>query len=199
MSVREDALPELLGCARADTAAVSRFVSAPIAKPAAMSISSYPKTSYSRVRGAVVDHARATGMCLRLPGTKKSMGRLSRILSIAAMAIHLTVSCCHCSHECEDKSCSAPCQGMTAPAEGSRGCLCDHSDSEFPCCRAKSPTLHPRAKTGGHLGPRSTPSAGTPPDCEPSRVASNSQEPSLACGRLLLSVRLHLANLVLLI
>lgn len=151
-------------------------------------------------RSAVVDHARTTGMCLRLPGTKKSMGRLSRILSIAAMAIHLTVSCCHCSHQCENKSCSAPCQGMTAPAAGSRGCLCDHSDSELPCCRAtKSPTLHPRAKTGGQLGPRSTTSSGTPPDCEPSRVASNSQEHSQACGRLLLSVRLHLANLVLLI
>ena len=142
----------------------------------------------------------AAGTCLRLSVSEKSMGRLSRILSIAAMVTHLMVSCCHCSRQCEDKSCSDLCQGMTAPTEESRGRLCDHSHSELPCCGAvKSPALHPRAKAGVHLGPRSTTSSGLPPDHDPPGLAFNSQDHSLAGGRLLLPVRLHLANRVLLI
>lgn len=143
---------------------------------------------------------RAAGMCLRLPVSERSMGRLSRILSIAAMVIHLSVNCCHCSRQCEDKSCSSPRQGVTAPIEESTGCLCDHSHSELPCCQAaKSPTLHARAKAGGHLGSRSATSSGPPTDGERPGVASSFQGHSLACGRLLLPVRLHLANHVLLI
>jgi hypothetical protein len=142
----------------------------------------------------------AGGTCLRLLVREKSMGKLSRILSIAAMVTHLMVSCCHCSRQCEDKSCSDPCQGMAAPTEESRGRLCDHSHSELPCCgAAKSPALHPRAKGGVHLGPRSTTSFALSLERDPPGLACNSQVHSLAGGRLLLPVRLHLANRVLLI
>ena len=130
------------------------------------------------------------------------MDRLSRILSIGLLVVHLMVCCC-CSDRvrgCEGKPCSSPIHSGAASDKQNPQCGCDHSHHGTPGCQGvKCSLVSPRRILGGSPIRTFQASLVALPDGQLSRSAIGSLQHSQATGRLLLAVRLHLANQVLLI
>ena len=130
------------------------------------------------------------------------MGALPRILSIATLVVHLMVGCCCCSHHAHDRESnlsSAPVHSDAGPNEQCPRCGCDNSHHGTQGCHGlKCSLASPRRTVSGSLIPPFQASFVALPDGQPTRVAIGSQRHSQATGRLLLPVRLHLANQVLL-
>jgi hypothetical protein len=130
------------------------------------------------------------------------MTGLSRILSIATLVVHLMVCCCcsHHAHGCESELCSSPVHSDAASDDQGLLCGCDRSHHGTQGCQGAKCSLVPLRRTvgGSHIRPFQASFAALP-DGQLTRVAIVSQQQSQATGRLLLPVRLHLANQVLLI
>ena len=130
------------------------------------------------------------------------MGALSRILSIGLLVVHLMVCCCYSDHArgCESKLCSSPVHSDAASDEQGPQCGCNHSHHGTQGCQGvKCSLVSPRRTVSRSLIPPFQASFVALPDGQLTRVAIGSQQHSQATGRLLLPVRLHLANQVLLI
>ena len=131
------------------------------------------------------------------------MGTLSRFLSIGLLVVHLLVCCCCCSDHargCESKLCSSPVHSDAAPEEQGPQCGCDHSHHGTQGCQGvKCSLVPPRRTVSGSLIRPFLPSFVALPDVQLTRAAIGSLQHSQASGHLLLPVRLHLANHVLLI
>jgi hypothetical protein len=129
------------------------------------------------------------------------MTTLYRVITAALFAIHLTVGCCvHHAHGCDGKE-----QCLPAAADASDGlCGTDHADHEHhgphDCQGAKCTFIRP----GDEMAAQWLCDAVQMPA---TLTADNAFAPSDNCseqhfflsGRLLLPVRLHLANEILLI
>jgi hypothetical protein len=129
------------------------------------------------------------------------MAGLCRILMAATLVVHLTVGCCwHHAHACEGKDCSRPAHG-DAPHDGrcpeSGG---DHSHHGANDCHgAKCSFVIPsRAVCDSFVRPFQA-SISVLVDAQPSPAGFGPEQHALFSGWLLLPVRLHLANQVLLI
>jgi len=129
------------------------------------------------------------------------MGTLSRILSIGLLVVHLMVCCCSDrARGGEGKPCSSPVHSGAASDKQNPQCGCDHSQHGTPACQGvKCSLVSPRRTVGGSLIRTFQASFAALPDGQLTRVAIVSQQQYQATGRLLLPVRLHLANHVLLI
>lgn len=126
------------------------------------------------------------------------MAGLARILSIATLIVHLVVGCCsHHAQGCESKDCSAATSEPT-PDGRCPQCLCDHHETE-DCQRCKCSLPSPRRAVAGSVLPRSQASIAALTDSGLSGAGIASRERFRATGRLLMPIRLHLANQVLLI
>ena len=126
------------------------------------------------------------------------MDALSRILSIVTLVVHLMVGCCcsHHAHGCESKLCSSPVHSDVASDEQGPQCGCDHSHHGTQGCQGlKCSWVSPRRTVSASLIPSFQASFVALPDGQLTRVTIGSQ----ATSRLLLPVRLHLANQILLI
>lgn len=130
------------------------------------------------------------------------MGTLSRILSIGLLVVHLMVCCC-CSdraRSCAGKPCPSRVQGGAASDKQNPHCGCDHSHHGTPACQGvKCSLVSPRRIVGGSLIRTFQASFVGLPDGQLAHAAIGSLQHSQASGHLLLPVRLHLANHVLLI
>lgn len=126
---------------------------------------------------------------------------LSRILSIAMLVVHLMVGCCsYHAHGCEGKHTSSPTHRNATLQRQCSECSCDHSHrGPRECQGRKCPLVSPRRPVGGAFSPPFQASFAVLPKAHVLRLASSLHQQSWATGRLLLSVRLHLANQVLLI
>ena len=130
------------------------------------------------------------------------MTGLSRILSIATLVVHLMVGCCcsHHAHGCGSELHSSPVHGEAARDEQCPRCGCDHSHHGTQGCqRVKCSLVNPRRTPSGSLVRLFQASFAALPNGQLARAASGSLPHSQASGCLLLPVRLHLANRVLLI
>lgn len=126
------------------------------------------------------------------------MAGLARILSIATLIVHLMVGCCsHHAQGCESRDRSAA-TGESTPDGRCAPCLCDHHGTE-DCRSSKCSLPFPRRTVAGSALPRSEASLATWTDSGLSGAGIASHERFRATGRLLMPVRLHLANQVLLI
>ncbi len=126
------------------------------------------------------------------------MGALSRILNVAAMVVYLTVGCC--SHPCESKPCSPPVHSNATPDERASHCRCDHSHHKTRDCQGVTCSLiSPRRTASGSLIAPFQVLFVALRDGQHTRGAIGSQQHSQATACVLLPVRLHLANQVLLI
>jgi hypothetical protein len=126
------------------------------------------------------------------------MAGLARILSIAALIVHLMVGCCsHHAQGYESKDCSAA-TGEPTPDGRCTQCLCDHHGTE-DCQRCKCFLPSPRRTVAGSVLLRFQTSFAALPDDRLSGAGIASHVRFRATGRLLMPVRLHLANQVLLI
>ncbi len=129
------------------------------------------------------------------------MVRLSRILSVAMLVVHLAVGCCTShAYDCEIKLTSWATHRDTALHGQCPECRCDNPHHEpRECQHHQRPVTSRRRPTGGSAGPQSSAYLAVLPNgCFPRRALGLCQQSS-ATGRLLLPVRLHLANQVLLI
>ena len=129
------------------------------------------------------------------------MAVLGRILIAATLVVHLMVGCCsHHAHGCDGKDCPLPAHGDVTPdgqcPEGGD----DHSHhGQHDCQGAKCFFVSPsRTVNDSSIQPFQA-SVAVLLNELPSLVNLNTEQYSLASGRLLLPVRLHLANQVLLI
>ena len=129
------------------------------------------------------------------------MVQLSRILSIAVLVVHLMVGCCaRDAHGCESKYTCSAVQCDATPEGQCAKCRCDCSHHGPQECQGRKCSLtSPRRQVSGVFNsPLPTPFASLS-TAHSSRRASSLCQLSRAMGRHLLAVRLHLANLVLLI
>jgi hypothetical protein len=128
------------------------------------------------------------------------VGSLFRILNTALLVAHFTVGCCaHHAHACEAKGRLSPAQDATSP-DGQRPDAADHShqgpgDCLGSACWVVSPE---RAVLDGFVPP-CRPLVVLPPSKPLSPADLASERRFAPVGRLLLPVRLHLADQVLLI
>jgi hypothetical protein len=130
------------------------------------------------------------------------MTGLSRILSVATLAVQLMVGCCclHHAHGCGSELPSSSLHSEIELDEQCPRCGCDHSHHGTPGCqRVKCSLVFPRRTPGGSLVRLFQASFAALPDGQLARAAVGSLQHSQASGHLLLPVRLHLANHVLLI
>lgn len=129
------------------------------------------------------------------------MIRFSRTLSIVLLVVRLMAGCCtHYAHGCESKHTSSATQNA-AILEGQcpeSGCDCSHH-GPGECQRPKCSLASPRRPLGSSSSPPLQASFAGLPNAYFSRLATSLHQQSRATGRLLLPVRLHLANQVLLI
>jgi hypothetical protein len=129
------------------------------------------------------------------------MAELLRILSVATVAVHLTMGCCwHHAHGCEDGRNPATARdsavlGVQCP--DSYGCQSDHGSSD--CRQPKCSFVFPNRSilSAADVPDRLTLTASL--DAEQFRESIGSQQCFVTASRLLMPVRLHLANQVLLI
>lgn len=129
------------------------------------------------------------------------MGTFSRILSVGLLVVHLMVCCCsHHAHGCESKLCASPVHSDAATDDQRLQCACDRSHHGTQGCQgAKCSLVSLRRTVGGsHIRPFQV-SFPALPDGQLIHLAIGSLQHSQAAGHLLLPVRLHLANRVLLI
>jgi len=126
------------------------------------------------------------------------MAGSARILSIAALIVHLMVGCCsHHAQGCESKDCSAATSEPT-PDGRCPQCLCDHHETEG-CQHCKCSLPSPPRTVAGSALPRSQASITALTDERLFWAGIASRERLRATGHFLMPVRLHLANQVLLI
>jgi hypothetical protein len=129
------------------------------------------------------------------------MAVLCRILIAATLVVHLTVGCCsHHAHACDAGSCNLPAHGEGAhdgqcPESGA-----DHSHHGANDCQGPMCSLVFSSRTVGNLfAGLCQASLAALPDEATAQVVLGHEPCFLSSGRLLLPVRLHLANQVLLI
>lgn len=130
------------------------------------------------------------------------MTEWSRILSIATVAVQLMVGCCcsHHAHGCGNERPFSPVHREIERAEQCPQCGCDQSHQGTQGCqRVKCSLVFPRRTVGGSFIRLLQASFAALPDGQLARAAIGSLQHSQASGHLLLPVRLHLANHVLLI
>jgi hypothetical protein len=135
------------------------------------------------------------------------MGEFYRILTAAMLAIHLMVGCCwHHAHAGDNKDCSSPARndashdGDQCPESGDGHSHHGPQNCQGERCSFLAPAVSPNQAVGGSLTLSfQTVFMALPDDQLPLVGFGPEQQLSLASGRLLLAVRLHLANQVLLI
>ena len=129
------------------------------------------------------------------------MIRLSRTLSIVLLVVRLMVGCCtHYAHGCESKHTSSATQDAAKLEGQCPECGCDSSHhSPGECQRPKCSMASPRRPAGGSSSPPLQASFAGLPNAHLPRQAIGLHQQSRTTGHLLLPVRLHLANQVLLI
>jgi len=124
-----------------------------------------------------------------------------RILTAALLVAHFTVGCCaHHAHACDGMDRPLPAQGAATPDGQCPGSGVDHAhhgphDCQGGKCSVVSPN---RTVRDGFVPPFQTFSAPLLDDL-PALVGNAAEQRFFPTGRLLLPVRLHLANQVLLI
>ncbi len=130
------------------------------------------------------------------------MMQFSRILTAVLFATHIVVGCCgHHAHAYEDQHQSAPVQETVCPDANSDG-QTDDSDHHGPgdCKGARCSFVLSTSPVGGQLNVQYAPLPDTLSlDSGSSLLNSCSERSLFMVGRLLMPVRLHLANQVLLI
>jgi hypothetical protein len=133
------------------------------------------------------------------------MAGLCRILIAATLVVHLMVGCCaHHAHGCDGMDCSSPAHDHATPDGQCPENGCDHSHHGATNCQGERCTfLSPTVSASQAVSDSLTLSFQTVfmalPDDQLPLVGCGPEQLSLASGRLLLPVRLHLANQVLLI
>ena len=129
------------------------------------------------------------------------MARLSCILSIALLVAHLMVGCCAChAHSFEGKHTSSATQSNTTCQGQFSECISDHpqhASRQCHGCRCSLASL--RRPVGGPLSLLFKASIAIRSIAHSRRLAINLHKDPCATARLLLPVRFHLANQVLLI
>ena len=130
------------------------------------------------------------------------MARLHCILSIALLVVHLMVGCCCAchAHSCENQHPSATIHDAATLEGKCPECICDHSHhGPLECQGCKCSLALPRRPVGGSFSLKFQVSFAVLSDADFPRPAISLYEQPRASGSLLLSIRLHLANQVLLI
>lgn len=129
------------------------------------------------------------------------MVRLSHNLSIAMLVVYLVVGCCaYHVHGCESKHTSCVTHSDTTVDGQCSECRCDPSHQGPRDCQSrKCFRASPRRPVGEPFGSLFQASVAVLPNAHFPRLPMGLQHQSLATGRLLLPVRLHLANQVMLI
>lgn len=129
------------------------------------------------------------------------MAVLCRFLTAVALVVHLTVGCCaHHAHACEGKGRLSPVRSDAAPDGQRPESGSDHSHHGANDCRgSKCSSVSDGRSVGDSFVPRFQASFAVVLDAPPSLVGFNHEQCTLSSGRLLLPVRLHLADQVLLI
>ncbi len=129
------------------------------------------------------------------------MSGLLRILTAAVFTAHLTLGCCsHHAHGCEGKDRPSPAHGDATPDGQCPESGSDHSHHGPQDCEgAKCSFVSPSRTVSSSFVPPVQASFVALLDDQPSQAGIGSEQHVLAAGRLLLPVRLHLANQVLLI
>ena len=128
------------------------------------------------------------------------MARLFYNLSIAILVVHLVVGCCaYRVHACESEH--ASCVARSAPTLDGQcsDCRCHPSHQGRDCQSRRCFRASPRRPVDEPFGSLFQASVAVLPNAHLSRLPVGLQHQSLATGRLLLPVRLHLANQVMLI
>ena len=130
------------------------------------------------------------------------MARLPGILSVALLVAHLMVGCC-CAchvHACESDRDFSAIHGTATLDVGCPRCICEHSHHGSLECRGhKCSFISPRRPVGGSFNLKLPASFAVLTDAGFPRMAIGLREQSRTTGYLLLPVRLHLANQILLI
>ncbi len=127
------------------------------------------------------------------------MAAFCRILIAGTLVVHLTVGCCgHHAHACEGDFSLAH---RDATQDGQcRANECDHSHHGANDCQgARCSFVSSSRPVSDRLVPPHQASFSALLYDRPSLVGFSPEQPTLSSGRLLLPVRLHLANQVLLI
>lgn len=134
------------------------------------------------------------------------MAGLWRIVTAALLVTHLMVGCCaHHSHACEAATHSSSdvdvdASGTHGECFHSPGCQADHDQHGPQDCQGDKCSFVFRGQLANYsFGQLQQAFLAVLPDARPSLGEFRPEQPSLASGRLLLPVRLHLANQVLLI
>lgn len=129
---------------------------------------------------------------------------LCRIVTAAIFVVHLTVGCCvHHAHACDSQGHSSPADEPATPDDQcpeSGGSHADHTHHGPQDCQGATCSVIPSNQTVGGLRGQPVQTLVVPLLTDlSSLVGSVSEQHSFGAGRLLLPVRLHLANQVLLI
>lgn len=129
------------------------------------------------------------------------MVRLARNVCIAILTVHLAVGCCaNCARRCETKRASWAPHRDTVLESRCAECQCSHPrHGPGQCKYDKRSTTSRRRPTGGSSSPLVSASFAVLLEGRLPRCARSAKQPFHGSGRLLLPVRLHLANQVLLI
>lgn len=127
------------------------------------------------------------------------MARLSRILGIALLVVHLMVGCC-CAHGYENTHARLATHSDATLQGQCPECRCDHSHHGTRRCRGcNCPFVSPRRLVGGSSSPKCHASFSVLTNAHFPWLAISLHQDPWVTGRLPLPVRLHLANQVLLI
>jgi hypothetical protein len=132
------------------------------------------------------------------------MAKLCRILTAAAFVVHMIVGCCaHHAHACEGQGLALPAQGVAAADDHCSDGHSSPADHSHPapdgCHGAKCSTVLPSQLANHWFGQPSLASFVSALDDLSSQSGILSAQRCLPMGWLLLPIRLHLANQVLLI
>lgn len=130
------------------------------------------------------------------------MSRLFRILTAVVFAVHLMVGCCaHHAHACDSKGDVQPAHGQCPDSRsGSHEGETDHSDHGPQDCQGSPCSIVASTSPSSHAFAQSSlPFVTVLLTDQPSLVGIDSEQHFFATGWLLLPVRLHLANQVMLI
>ena len=129
------------------------------------------------------------------------MSRLLRILTAVVLTVHLMVGCCvHHAHACESEGHSPPIQGLNAPHSDCDDSPCNGSDHGPQKCDGQKCSFVRSSPILNYLLTKPFQGFVIPLLGKTLSLAGIvSEQHFLTTGRLLLPVRLHLANQVLLI